>query len=175
MKINKRYLHFQYFVYMSSHISYSLNINLLMAWEMRLMGFTFLSFQQRHVKIFFSSISKYILGWRCIAKSFLWNSNEYNNEIWKLFSGRLCIRNGNEWKSNTSRFLFILLVNVISYKLLISKCIYYYHMMLQTYCTLASYRNSSFLKSFQNYMCIWIPRILSTSFNAIYLTRVHKI
>ena len=166
MKINKRYLHFQYFVYMSSHISYSLNINLLMAWEMRLMGFTFLSFQQRHVKMFFSCISKYILGWRCIAKSFLWNSNEYCNEIWKLL---------NDWRSNTSRFLFILLVNVISYKLLISKCIYYYHMMLQTYCTLASYRNSSFLKSFQTYMCIWIPRILFTSFNAIYLTRVHKI
>ena len=151
---------------MSSHISYSLNINLLMAWEIRLMGFTFLSFQQWYVKIFFGSIFKYISEWSCMTKLFSWNDNEYHK------------KNGNECKTNRSSFSVIWLVNVIyivSYKLLISKCIYYYHMMLQTYCTLASYRNSSFLKSFQNYMCIWIQRILFTSFNAIYLTRVHKI
>ena len=62
--------------------------------------------------------------------------------------------NGNECKPHRNSFSFIRLVNVISYKLLISKCIsYYHHMMLQTYCTLASHRNSSFLKSFQNYIC----------------------
>ena len=148
---------------MSSHISYSLNINLLMAWEIRLMGFAFLPFQQWYVKIFFGHIFKYISGWNCVTKWFSWNDNQSN---------------GNECKTNRSSFSVIWLVNVIyivSYKLLISKCIYYYHIMLQTYCTLASYRNSSFLKSFQNYMCIWIQRILFTSFNAIYLTRVHKI